>query len=199
VSPTNAPARRALAYRWLTVLGTTGIAALILPFTDDYSPLKAAVEQGLWRLAVPFFLAPLASAASLRWIVSGRLSPLERLIAYVVSAAMVCVTVSVYFMIASWPSGRQEWLSMVMPAVALVTGIAVLIRSSRLGRIAAVGPVLAIQVAYLCNGLLCLIAFFGDWQVGAYFVLVTAVVFVIQIVLMSDNRTGRQDAVPGVA
>jgi hypothetical protein len=103
---------------------------------------------------------------------------------------MVCVTVSAYLFLDSWPSGTQEWLSMIAPIVALVGGIFVLIRSSKLGQIAAVGPVLAIQVAYLCNGLLCLIAFFGDWQVGAYCVLLTAVVFVIQIVLMDGEASG---------
>ena len=46
-------------------------------------------------------------------------------------------------------------------------------------------PVMAIQIAYLANTVLCLIAFFGDWELGAYCVLVAALAFVLQIVLAS--------------
>ena len=45
--------------------------------------------------------------------------------------------------------------------------------------------VMTMQSAYLSNALLCLIGYFGDWQIGAYCVAITSGVYLTQIVLMS--------------
>jgi hypothetical protein len=60
-----------IAHLLFTLLGMAGIAGLFLPLTWDVSPLEAVPTPEFWRLAAPFFLAVLASAASIRWIISG--------------------------------------------------------------------------------------------------------------------------------
>jgi hypothetical protein len=173
----------------LTFLGMTGIAGLFLPFVYGVSPAAAASQKDLWLLALPFFLAPLAIAASLRWIMSGSFSRVERALAYVFSAAMAASTALLYVSSEGWPVGIQDWLSFFVPPVTLLLGAYFLLRNSRKLWCKDFNPVLAIETAYLANVLLCLIAFFRDWQVGAYFVLVTASVFVLQIILVSVQRT----------
>lgn len=180
----NPHAHRSIVHLLLTVVGMTGIAGLFLPFTFRTSPVEASTTE-LWRLAVPFFLAVLASAASIRWVVSGSFSGSERAIAYVVSASMVCVTLSLWFPFKDGPATIQEWLALVSPVPILGLGAYLLIRNPRMGPSRKFNPVMAIQIAYLTNAVLCLIAFFGDWELGAYCVLVAALAFLLQIVLAS--------------
>jgi hypothetical protein len=161
----------------------TGIAGLFLPFTWGTSPVDAVSEGALWRLALPFFLAGLASAASIRWVISGSFSGLERATAYIVSASMVGVTLSLWFPFG--PSTTQEWLAIISPEPILALGVYFLIRNSRMGPSRQFNPVMAIQVAYLAHAVLCLIGFFGRWELGAYCVLVAALAFVLQIILAS--------------
>jgi len=168
----------------LTVAGVAGIAGLFLPFTFGTSPIDAALDKDFWRLAIPFFLAILASAASIRWVMSGSFSRLERAIAYIVSALIAGVTLSLWFPpFEERPVGPREWLAVVSPGPILALGIYFLIRNSRAAQPEKFKPVMAIQVAYLANAAFCLIGFFGDWQRGAYCVLVASAAFVLQILL----------------
>jgi hypothetical protein len=183
VNTTRQHAHRSIAHRSLTVVGMTGIAGLFLPFTWGTSPVDAVSEGALWRLALPFFLAVLASAASIRWVISGSFSGLERATAYIVSASMVGVTLSLWFPFG--PSTTQEWLAIVSPVPILALGVYFLIRNSRIAPSRQFNPVMAIQVAYLAHAVLCLIGFFGLWELGAYCVLVAALAFLLQIILAS--------------
>jgi hypothetical protein len=186
VNPTRQHAHRSTAHLLLTVVGMTGIAGLFLPFTFGASPLEAASTKEFWRLAVPFFLAVLASAASIRWVISGSFSGGERTIAYVISASMVGVTLtSLWLLSKEGPANIQEWLAFVSPVPILTLGGYFLIRNSRIGPSREFNPVMAIQIAFIANAVLCLIAFFGNWELGAYCVLIAALAFVLQIVLAS--------------
>ena len=182
---TRQHAHQSIVHLLLTVAGITGIVALFLPFTWGKSPVDAVSDKELWRLALPFFLAVLASAASIRWVISGSFSRLERTIAYVVSASMVGVTLSRWFPWEDRPATILEWLGAVSPELILALGGYFLIRNSRMGPSRNFNPVMAIQIAYLANAVLCLIAFFGDWELGAYCVLVAVLAFVLQIILAS--------------
>jgi hypothetical protein len=185
VNTTRQHAHRSIVHLLLTVVGMTGIAGLFLPFTFGTSPVDAASNKELWRLALPFFLAILASAASIRWVISGSFSGRERAIAYVVSASMVGVTLSLWFPFEGGPATLQEWLAIVSPEPILALGVYFLIRNSRMTPSRKFNPVMAIQIAYLAHAVLCLIAFFGDWELGAYCVLVAALAFVLQMILAS--------------
>ena len=185
MNTTRQIAHRSIVHLLLTVVGMAGIAGLFLPFTSGTSPVDAASDKNFWRLAIPFFLAVLASAASIRWVISGSFSGRERAIAYVVSASMAGVTLSQWFPFEGAPAAIQEWLALVSPGPILALGVYLLIRNSRMGPSRNFNPVMAIQVAYLANAVLCLIMFFRYWQVGAYCVLLAAVTFVLQIILAS--------------
>ena len=182
--------RFSIAHWGLTLLGMTGIPALFLPFSHDYSPVRAVFDDsGLWQVALPFFLSPLAVAVSLRWMMSGALSRVARAITYAISSVAAAVTLSGYFTAYDPPSDLQEWLSLVMPLATLFLGICLLIRNSRMLPSREFNPVMAIQTAYLANAVLGLIALFGEWQVGAYCALVAASAFMLQTTLISTQRT----------
>lgn len=182
---TKQHAHRSTVHLLLTLVGMIGIAGLFLPFTEGVSPVAAALDGAFWKLALPFFLAILASAASIRWVISGSFSGLEWAIAYVVSASMVGVTLSVSFPFESRPANIQEWVATLSPYAIVALGLYFLIRNSRIGSSREFNPVLAIQIAYLANAALCLMGFFGDWQLGAYCALVAVLAFALQIVLVS--------------
>ncbi len=185
VNPTRQHAHRFIVHLLLTVVGMTGIVGLFLPFTFGTSPLEAASTKEFWRLALPFFLTVLASAASIRWVISGSFSGGERAIAYVISVSVAGLTLSMSFPFYGRPGNIQEWLTMLSPYPIFALGLYFLNRNSRMGPSREFNPVLAIQVAYLANTVMCLIAFFGDWEKGAYCTLVAALAFVLQIVLAS--------------
>ncbi|MGB4786867.1 MAG: hypothetical protein WAQ77_19270, partial [Candidatus Acidiferrum sp.] len=96
---------------------------------------------------------------------------------------MVGVTLSLWF--EGRPATIQDWLAFVSPEPILALGIYFLIRNSRMEPSRKFNPVMAIQIAYLANAVLCLISFFGRWELGAYCALIAALAFVLQIVLAS--------------
>src|ERR1700740_185044 len=144
----------------LPLLGMLGTIALFLPFTSGNSPAHAAFDKDLWRLALPFFLSILASAASLRWILSGSLSLPERAIAYLASAAASVMTLSVYLRLGGLPTSAKEWVSSwILPLATMFLGLCLLIRNSLTGRSREFTPVMALQVPYIANAVMCLILF----------------------------------------
>jgi hypothetical protein len=168
----------------LTLIGAIGIPALFLPFVFDATPAKAIFDQQVWQLALPGFLSPLIVGGSVRWIVFGTLSRLERAVAYILGAGAVAAMLSGYFFKFTRPSGAQEWLTWILPPVVLCLG-AYLLRAAPSKEFK---PVMAMQMAYLANAVLCLVGFWGDWQIGAYCVLVASSMFVLQIVLILTQR-----------
>jgi hypothetical protein len=168
----------------LTVLGGIGILAIFLNFAWGTSPWAAALAKDLWRVALPFFLPVLVTIASLRWLLSKALSGTERLIAYLVSAVMVCATLSIYVTNDAWPNEFNEWLGFCLHIATLGLGIFALLRTRRNAALCSFRAILSMQIAYLSNCLLCLSSFFDQWQVGAYCSLVTVIVYLTQTMLI---------------
>jgi hypothetical protein len=172
----------------LMIAGAAGIVGLFLPFTEGYSPLEAARDQDLWRAAIPFFLAVPVFLASVRWIISGSLSAPERVIAYVMSASMACVTLSIFVTEPpGWPSNLWEWLIILCAPSLLTLGVFALIRNSRIETLAAFNPVMAIQTAYIAHAVMWLILASEEmrWDRGAWVVLIAVMAYVLQIILVS--------------
>lgn len=82
-------------------------------------------------------------------------------------------------------ANNDPWLLVVLsvPLLPLLFGVYVVIKNLRNKGPKEVSAIMAMQFVYLSNALLCLIAYFGDWQIGAYFVVVTSIVYLLQIVL----------------
>lgn len=174
-----------MLHRILTAGGMTGILGLFLPFAHGFSPLEALKEWELWKLGIPFFLAPFATAASFRWILWGSLPRIERAMAYILSSGTAAVTLRQYFIADNSPSSFEDWLLWTIPLVTYLIGVFMLVRNSRIARARDFNPVMAIQTVYLANALMCLTGLFGNWQTGAYCALMASILYMIQITLVS--------------
>ena len=175
--------RDVIVHSILTLAGALGIPAIFLPFAYGYSPWDAILDEGFWRLGLPFFLSPFATAGSLRWIISGAPSRPERVFGYVLSAVAATATL-LFYLVSDWPSDGQEWLGWLMPLAILGLGVYFLVRGWGRPPFKEFNSVMTVELAYLANGVLCLVGFFGDWQVGAYCVLVAGSMFTLQIALI---------------
>ena len=178
----------------LTVAGTAGIPAIFLAFTWNTSPWSAALDKNLWRIAWPFFLPILISITSLRWHTSMKLSQPERVIAYLVSTAMVCVTLSGYVMQYGLPNKFKEWIGFFFPFIILAIAFFILLRTQQNAAFKPYRAIITMQTAYLANSLLCLSAFWGAWQIGAYCSLVTTIVYLIQIAYVWRHDYSQSEA-----
>ena len=180
----------------LAVAGMAGIAGLFLPFYWDVSPMKALFDKSLWRLAAPALLSVLVTAATTRWIISGSFSKAEKAIAYFVSVVSAGVTLSFLFNDNMWASDFQKWITFAIPLVVLLSGACLVLRKSRKRVSRETNPLIAMQVAYLANYLMCLVMFWpsgsdflsGGWQIGAYFCLAASIVYMIQIALFLTQK-----------
>ena len=188
----------------LTLAGMTGTAAVFLPvverispWTVIWSPVFPGPDRPFWlsgpyplllASALPACLAILITIGTIRWLISGSLSVPERIIAYFAGAAMLLLSLYASLVLAL-PFGRSasfplSLLPLFSHVLILAPGIAVLIWCWRAGWSKQFVPVMSLQVVYVAHAAMWLIAFFGDWQLGAFFVLVAAGVFVAQSVLI---------------
>jgi hypothetical protein len=182
---------------WLyTLIGVVvGTGAIFLSFTFDTSPadvLFFGSEVEFWPIASPFLLAIPISVASLRWLLAGRLSRLEWTTAY--ALGLVLAGATLFFLGLLLVDGprlsAQEWLLTLSPLGILGAGVGIVSTNWRAGIPHALNGILAMQVAYLANTSLCLIGFFPGWEIGAYFALVTALLYLAQIVVVYCQRYG---------
>ncbi len=184
------------AHQILAVTGISGIIGLFLPFSWSTSPLEALIGDA-WQIASPAFLSVFITFATIRFVISGSLFKVEKLIAYIVGLMAAGVTLSVIFSGNMWPTNFQELLAYVIPIVMLLLGAYLVLGKSKKGLSKEHNPLIAMQMTYLANCLMCLIAFWppkvgewglGGWQIGAYFCLVASVVYLIQIALFLLQR-----------
>ena len=152
----------------------TGTAALFLPFTAGVSPFNAVVPDStdffpVWRLAWPFFLIVPIAVLGVRVARSGRLTRADAIVAYALAIGVAGLTLSQYVDgTLKLSNGRPEVISMVVPIVVLIAGGSLVWRQRRVPGTANLSPLTALTVPYLANMALCLIGFWGEWQVGAY-------------------------------
>jgi hypothetical protein len=178
-----------------TVIGTiAGMGAIFLPFTYDTSPADVVFfgsDVGFWPIASPFLLAIPIAVASLRWLLAGTLSRLERITAYGIALALAGATLFFLglLLVDSSGMGVQGWFLIFVPLAILSAGAVVVSTNWRAGTPRAENAVIAMQVAYLANASFCLIGFFPDWDIGACFALVTVSLYVAQMVTL--YRQGR--------
>jgi hypothetical protein len=195
----------------IAFVGLAGVAAIFLPFAGQESPLSVVSRlpflwpdpndffnlNELWPQGVPFLLAILVTLGSIRWFISGRLSRAERLVAYLAAVIAASCILSLYVPLAfSLFTGHGEadteapgflgWFVFGFPLLGFAVGAYLLWRNSRTGVPATANAVAAMQVVYVVVAVFCLVAYYSlGWQVGAYFVAVTTLVYLIQIVAVS--------------
>lgn len=170
------------AYGLLTVLaGASGTAAIVLPFTWGVSPLDAlSIDE--YRFLVPAFLmAPLVALGSVRWLCTGEIRAIEAHLAVLAGAATAVSTLVFIILgvIIQWPETLLEWTAMLLPIVVLVVA-GWLLTSGWAGR--DIKSIAVMQTAFAANSSFCLVAFAGEWQIGAWCTLATLFSYAIQIV-----------------
>ena len=177
-------------YTAITALGLIGIVIPFLPFTEHISPLQAVevvarpedfIPVTIAFLGVPFFLAILVSIASLRLVVFGEPSRSELAIEYCSSMIAACATLFMTIDMASKSTEPTEWFCLSVVWATIVGGSTLVVRSWRKGVTSGLIAVAAMQIAYVANALLCLVAFWPGWQIGAKLTLFTLVVYVGQV------------------
>lgn len=175
------------------ILGSAGIILIPLPFVEGESPLSqfGGSSFNVWELALPYFLAVPATLFTIHWIISGKLSRFEGVAGYVAGTFSALVTMSGYLPVfnepISWPNGVQEWAGL-LPGVILIAGGYMTFRNWRKGLPHGLNAWVWLQVAYLANCLLCLMIFWGGLRIGGYLALLTAIAYVIQIILLCRRR-----------
>ena len=164
----------------LVALGASvlGTVALFLPFTSDVSPIMGMTigDEGIWMLALPFVLAPLALYLSLRLVVTGSATAIERRLVTWISLGVVLLTPS--FIAWAWddgPSTLRGWALLIVPLAMILAGAVLFWRWRRRDVAADARAVAALTCAYLPNVVLCELGFAGNLQIGAYVTIATAV------------------------
>lgn len=130
------------------------------------------------------------TVGTLHWVISGRLSRSERLVAYASSLVAACCLLTLYLPVGQRaPSSFLEWFMVVFLWVGSAAGAYLVWRNSRTGVPTAANAIAAMQVVYVVVAVYCLVGF-RPWQVGAYLVAVTTLVYVTQVVAVSVAPTG---------
>ena len=179
---------RSISQIVLAILGLAGIILIPLPFTYGESPL-AQFGGGLfkeWKLALPYFLAIPATFFTIHWIISGGLSGFESVLGYSAGVVSALVTMSSCLGIPyKWEP--DMWVLLISP-VTLIVGGYMVFRNWRKGLPHGLNAWVWLQVAYLANCLICLMGFWEGLQIGGYLALLTAIVYVFQIILLCGRR-----------
>lgn len=172
---------------FLTIAGLSGIASIFLNFTFNVSPFEAVFDTHVWVLGAPFLLSVVISASLIRCNITGRLSLLEQIITYLIGFSMMAVVIYMLFEGLHNSNGR-EMMFVIFIASPIIAGIFLVVRNHRIGKFKNLSPIMLMQTAYLGNGILCLFASWRGWQIGAYFALVTVIVYAAQIAWISCQK-----------
>lgn len=187
---------------FLTIAGLSGIVSIFLSFTWEVSAMDAVTYMlrdpkvdyiAIFLRGTPFFSSVIISAFIIRWGLSGRLSLLEQIITYFMGLSMMAVVISMNFMFLyetrAYAHDLSEIMAVVFSAGSLIAGVFLVIRNHRLGKFKNLSPIMLMQTAYFSNGISCLIGFWKEgWQIGAYFTLVTVIVYAAQMAWISCHK-----------
>jgi len=94
----------------------------------------------------------------------------------------------VIIILASLPSAPfilPLWLISSILSLPLLFGVYIVIKNLKNKGPKEASAVMAMQIAYLINALFLLISYLGEWQIGAYFVVVTSGAYLTLIVMTS--------------
>ena len=179
----------------LGLLGLMGIATVFLPFRYKVPPVVGLLMSDVWLLASPFLLAIVISVMSIHWIISGRLSWTEIVVARFLSSAMVLVIVFGYFANSfRLPFESHMLPPLIIPFFTLTTGGMLLFRCCHKGTPPAVSALVSMHTVYVANALLCLFGFLRTWpwqvwQIGAYCTQATCLIYIVHIsILVTEVR-----------
>lgn len=185
---------------FLTLAGLSGIASIFLKFAHNVSPFAAldyhfgifcysSSEDELWVLGAPFLLSVIIFAFIIRWCLSVKLSLIEQIVGYLIGLSIIVIVIWTNFAVTSDLGFAHEVMMAVIFSISfLIAGIVLVIRNLRVGKFKNFSPIMLMQTAYLGNAILCLIGFWGNWQIGAYLTLATVIVYAAQMIWISCQK-----------
>ena len=187
----------------LIVAGLAGVIALFLPFTYGVSPLDALLPllslelEGL-LLGGPLFLAIPVTAASVRLLVTGSLSPKVKILAFLMSAGAVLIGIPIFAEVFAehFPTylpliGREILFAIF--TLTLIAGLLYFVVGLKKRSFGKYAPVAAMQVPYIVHSVALLYEFYWDGlQIGAYLIVLTAVSYLVQIFSYQLGRRSAQ-------
>lgn len=201
----------------LVAISTIGIASIFLPFTRSVAPFDVLMlneprilagqlpnqhDVLLILLTSPFWLAIPITFASLKRLLAGRLSRVAWFTSYTLALIMGSATLGFVGLGLSGKTLPTDWSLekylavfspqehiVLLPVAILILGAGWVIRNRRRQLLLhSLNAVIAMQVVYIANGVLCLALFQDDWKSGAYVTLATVVVYLAHIAFVSSRR-----------
>jgi hypothetical protein len=201
----------------LVAVSTIGIASIFLPFTRSVAPFDVIVlneprilagqlpnqhDVLLILLTSPFWLAIPITFASLKRLLAGRLSRVAWFTSYMLALIMGGATLGFVGLGLSGKALPTDWSLekylavfspqehiVLLPVAILILGAGWVIRNRRRQLLLhSLNAVIAMQLVYIANGVLCLALFQDDWKSGAYVTLATVVVYLAHIAFVSSRR-----------
>ena len=178
-----------------------GIIGIFLPFVGGYSAFTALKEGFAPTLAAAAFLSPLITIAALRYLNQGTLRATERVGLWLVSAIFLFLYLWGWYvtLAASTDWSSTVWGSLpsaivlFLPLFLLGFGIWITVRAVRNAAMHGLAPILALRTMYVVNAAFGLSAFFGGWQLGAWAILIAAVIHLYLMSLgLGRSRQERQ-------
>ena len=174
-----------------------GLVGIFLPFVGGYSPFTALKEGFAPTLAAAAFLSPLITVAALRYLNRGTLTTIERGALWLVSAIFLLLYLWGWYLTLA---ASTDWSSTVwgsvpsaivlcLPVLLLGLGIWITVRAVRHATRRGLAPILALRTMYVVNAAFGLSAFFGDWQLGAWAILIAALIHLYLMSLALGRRS----------
>jgi hypothetical protein len=187
-TPSEASSARPSPLQALAAL--MGLVGIFLPFASGYSAFTALRDGFLPTLAAAAFLSPLITYMALRFLYRGSLAAIERRLSWLVGAAFLgAYGWGWYLSIAEWAGGVSiAWggmssvIILFLPLLLLGLGIWITGRAFRHATTRGYAPILLLRTMYVVNAAFGLSGFFGSWQLGAWAILIAAL---IHLYLMS--------------
>ncbi len=182
---------RSLFQRILACVGLTGIAAIFLPIDQH----DFVLWKMIWSLDIPSlcFFQPLLltipiTGATIRWLKAGKLTRLEHVLSYVIAAG----SASLMF----WPfrdiglfTYWTAWIFLACIIVILMIGGVIVVFNIRFGVYKSWSPIMAMQTVYLNMAIPVLCYDWGNYRLGEYCMLLTAVAYIEQMVFACITNT----------
>ena len=184
---------RFMMRKCLLILGIPSIALLFLPYTFGVSPW-ATVSSESWRgmfslLGGPFFLSIPILIAQTRVLLKRPFSKGERATYRVLAYAALAAGLPLLGGTFSEQGFSRENIQMSFVwGIPCAAAIWMMILSAR-----KLNPeeatTVALQAAWLPNAILCAIAYWRDWQIGAYLAAFTIVLYAVEITLSMRGKS----------
>ncbi len=167
-----------------TLVAVTGLAGIFLPFAGGHSAFTALADGFAPTLAAAAFLSPLITYLALRVLARGSLTSTERGVGWLVSAGFLGIYCWGWFLslvVSTEQSGfawgeRSSVIILLLPLLLLGFGAWITVRAAREARMRGSAPILALRTMYVVNAAFGLSVFFGGWQVGAWVILIAALI-----------------------